>query len=57
MDYAELSSDLEIPEWSHLSREDQDEYSRRIIPVIERYYQESRGRSIQDVIAAPGAAD
>lgn len=57
MDHAELSSDLQIPEWSHLSREDQDEYSRRIVPVLEQYYQDARGRSIQDVIAAPGAAD
>ena len=57
MDYPELSSDLEIPEWSHLSRKSQDDFSRRIVAVIERYYSEARGQSIQDVIAAPGATD
>lgn len=57
MDYPELSSDLEIPEWSHLSRKSQDDFSRRIVPVIEQHYLEARGQSIQDVIAAPGATD
>ncbi len=57
MDYEELSSDLEIPEWSHLSRKSQDDFSRRIVPVIQQHYLEARGQSIQDVIAAPGATD
>ena len=57
MDYPELSSDLEIPEWSHLSRKSQDDFSRRIVPVIQQHYLEARGQSIQDVIAAPGATD
>lgn len=50
MDYAELSSDLEIPEWSHLSRRSQDDFSRRIVPVLEHRYREARGRSIRDII-------
>ena len=57
MDYDELSSDLEIPEWSHLSRKSQDDFSRRIVPVLEKHYQDARGQSIQNVIAAPGATN
>jgi hypothetical protein len=57
MDYDELSSDLEIPEWSHVSRKGQDDFSRRVVPVLEQRYQEARGRSMQEFIAAPGAAD
>ena len=57
MDYDELSSELEIPEWSHLSRRSQDDFSRRIVPVIEQRYLESRGRSIQEVIGAPDRSD
>jgi hypothetical protein len=52
-----LSGELEIPEWSHLSRKSQDDFSRRIVPVIEQKYLEARGQSVQDVIAAPGATD
>ena len=50
MDYDELSSDLEIPEWSHLSRKSQDDFSRRIVPVLEQRYREVRGQSVDDVI-------
>jgi len=57
MDYDELSSELEIPEWSHLSRRSQDDFSRRIVPVIERRYLEARGRSIREVIGAPDRSD
>ena len=57
MDYEELSSELEIPEWSHLSRRSQDDFSRRIVPVIERRYLEARGRSIREVIGAPDRSD
>ncbi|MFT5277827.1 MAG: hypothetical protein ACI97K_002433 [Glaciecola sp.] len=35
MAFPELSSDLDIPEWSHLSRESQDLWSARIISYIE----------------------
>ena len=57
MDYAALSSDLEIPEWSHLSRRSQDDFSRRIVPIVEQHYTEARGRSIHDVIGLGGQAD
>lgn len=57
MDYPELSSDLEIPEWSHLSRQSQDDFSRRIVPVIEQYYMGVRGQSIYDIIRPPDADD
>jgi hypothetical protein len=57
MDYAELSSELEIPEWSHLSRRSQDDFSRRIVPVLDKQYLEVRGRSIHDVIDADASTD
>lgn len=57
MDYDELSSELEIPEWSHLSRRSQDDFSRRIVPVIEEQYLDVRGRSIRDIIDAPVRTD
>lgn len=57
MDYPELSSDLEIPEWSHLSRRSQDDFSRRIVPVLEQHYLDVRGQSIHEVIDASGDVD
>lgn len=57
MDHPGLSSELEIPEWSHLSRQDQDDFSRRIVPIIERVYRESRGQSIFDIIGHAGSGD
>lgn len=57
MDYPELSSELEIPEWSHLSRQSQDDFSRRIVPVVEQYYMGVRGQSIYDIIRPPDADD
>lgn len=53
IDYPALSSELEIPEWSHLSRKSQDDFSRRIVPVLEQSYLEARGRSIHEIIDAP----
>ncbi|NNF66119.1 MAG: hypothetical protein HKM98_01270 [Gammaproteobacteria bacterium] len=53
MDYPELSSELDIPEWSHMTRQSQDDFSRRIIPLLEQRYLEVRGRSIHDIIIAP----
>jgi hypothetical protein len=50
MDYGALSSELEIPEWSHLSRKSQDEFSREILPLVERYYSAVRGRSVHEII-------
>lgn len=52
MDYAALSSELEIPEWSHLSRQSQDDFSHSIVPYLERYYMQARGRSVYDMINA-----
>ena len=57
MDYPGLSSELEIPEWSHLSRDSQDDFSRRIVPLLDELYLESRGRSIHDIIREPGTVD
>ncbi len=57
MDYAELSSELEIPEWSHLSRQSQDDFSRRIVAVLEQRYLETRGQSIHEIIRAPDRGD
>jgi hypothetical protein len=57
MDYPELSSELEIPEWSHLSRRSQDDFSRRIVPLLEQRYLEVRGRSIHEIIDAPDRSE
>ena len=54
MDYAELSSELEIPEWSHVSRKSQDDFSRRIVPIVEQHFRDVRGRSIHDIIDGSG---
>jgi hypothetical protein len=53
MDYLGLSSELEVPEWSHLSRKSQDDFSRAVVPVLERYYLEARGRNLHAVIDGP----
>lgn len=57
MDYDDLSGELEIPEWSHLSRKSQDDFSRRIIPVLERRFTEVRGRSMHEVVDVPSRSD
>jgi hypothetical protein len=57
MDYPELSSELEIPEWSHLSRKSQDDFSRRLVPIVKQRYREVRGRDIDDVIDGSGSGD
>jgi hypothetical protein len=41
-DYPELSSELDIPEWSHLSRASQDIWSHNIISHLNRSLMESR---------------
>jgi hypothetical protein len=51
-DYPQLSTDLDIPEWSHLSRASQDLWSRDIVPVIEQTYEQYRGHSVYDIIKA-----
>lgn len=45
-DYPQLSTDLEIPEWSHLSRRSQDDWSRAVVPVLLDGYREFRGRTL-----------
>ena len=57
MDYPALSTELELPEWSHLSRQSQDDFSRRIVPVIEARYRETRGQDMRGIIAAPAETD
>ncbi len=57
MDDPALSTELQIPEWSHLSRQSQDDFSRRIVPVIEARYRETRGQDMRDIIAAPAETD
>lgn len=51
--YPELSTELEIPEWSHLSRQSQDDWSRAIVPVLEDRYEEFRGESLYEVLGIP----
>jgi hypothetical protein len=50
MDYPQLSTDLEIPEWSHLSRKSQDDWSRNIVPFIENEYERIRGQTIYELM-------
>lgn len=50
MDFDELSTDLDIPEWSHLSRKSQDEWSARIIPYIKDAYYTARKKDLNDVL-------
>jgi hypothetical protein len=49
-DYPELSTELEIPEWSHLSRKSQDDWSRDVVPIMAEQYQAYRGVSLFDLI-------
>ena len=57
MDYPELSSELSIPEWSHLSRQSQDDFSRRIVPIIKQRYQDVRGHGIDIIINRSDSGD
>ena len=50
MDHPELSSELNIPEWSHLDRASQDLWSARIVPYIEKAYAEFTGQDLYDLI-------
>ncbi|WP_088328997.1 hypothetical protein [Lacimicrobium sp. SS2-24] len=49
-DHPELSTDLEIPEWSHLSRQSQDDWSERVPAHIERVYQTVREKPLKTII-------
>ncbi len=53
MDFPELSTELEIPEWSHLSRKSQDVWSSIIMSYIEKAYVEKRNKNINDVLKIP----
>jgi len=50
MDYDELSTDLEIPEWSHFSRDSQDKWSKRIIPYMKSAYLKKRALKMDELI-------
>lgn len=50
MAYPELSTELEIPEWSHLSRKSQDDFSRRIPTYIDNELKKYRGYSLEQII-------
>jgi hypothetical protein len=52
-DYPELSSDLEIPEWSHFSRRSQDDWSRAVVPTLVDRYREFRGRDLHEMLGIP----
>lgn len=57
MEIPELSSELDIPEWSHLSRTSQDIFSERIIAHIENAYHQHTQRSIYSVMDLPEPKD
>ncbi len=50
-DYPQLSTELDIPEWSHLSRESQDHWSRAVVPILKQRYQEFRGENLTSIWA------
>jgi len=50
MDYPELSSELDTPEWSHLSRKSQDIFSHKIVDFIDQAYQKKRGKSVFELL-------
>lgn len=52
MDYPELSTELETPEWSHLSRKSQDHFSRIVFDYLDREYANKLGVSVFEVIGA-----
>jgi hypothetical protein len=52
-DYPELSTDLEIPEWSHLSRRSQDDWSRAVVPILQDRYRQFRGQSLHEMLGIP----
>ncbi|MEM9388642.1 MAG: hypothetical protein AAGA68_26615 [Pseudomonadota bacterium] len=51
MDYPSLSTELEIPEWSHLSRASQDLWSQRLFDVLEPVYLQLRGRTLTELMS------
>ena len=49
-DYPELSTELDIPEWSHLSRDSQDKWSRDVVSIMVEEYKAYTGNSLFDLI-------
>ncbi len=49
MDYPELSTELDIPEWSHLSRASQDKFSHIIFETINDAYLAKNNQSIYEL--------
>ncbi|MGX5203174.1 hypothetical protein [Aliikangiella sp. IMCC44632] len=47
LEYPQLSSQLETPEWSHLSRASQDKWSLSFIPILEDAYQKKYQKSFK----------
>ncbi len=54
MDHPELSSELDIPEWSHVSRASQDLWSSRIVDHIRSVYRDKRGTDLDSLLNAAG---
>ena len=50
MDHPDLSSKLEIPEWSHLSRKSQDSWSSIIFDYVEPEYEKRRNKTIYEIM-------
>lgn len=50
MDYPQLSSDLNIPEWSHLSRTSQDLWSVAFVRILEQQYELQRGQTLSNYL-------
>jgi hypothetical protein len=49
IDFPELSTELEISQWSHLTRKSQDDWSKRVYPYIQQAYFNSRNTDINTV--------
>jgi hypothetical protein len=49
-DYPQLSTDLDIPEWSHLSRASQDLWSHAAVPLMRAEFEQNRGQPLQDYL-------
>ncbi|PCJ50273.1 MAG: hypothetical protein COA74_03360 [Gammaproteobacteria bacterium] len=50
MDHPELSTELEIPEWSHLSRKSQDDFSHKITAFIDSALKDKSGKSVYELL-------
>jgi hypothetical protein len=50
IDFPELSTELEISQWPHLTRKSQDDWSKRVYPYIHQNYFNSRSTDINTVL-------